>query len=210
MVRLHRDILLLFLLGAATTLTVDPVVPLTPEIVNTSLGSSDALVGVLIGAFSVGGMLGGLFFVTVEPTRMVTIFRAALVVDIGMIVFVTAHQVWLAIAALVVAGGAFVLTSTMALAGLQRRMASSGRGRLAAMSMTVTIGVRPLAGLVDGSLAAVATPLVAALAMSSLQLPVVGRGLTRSRASRWPADRALVSETNGGVDSKRLVRASTD
>ncbi len=184
-----RRIMVLLLMVAAVTIAADPILVLGPALAR-SFGESADWSGVFISALGAGNVLGSLR----RSKRIPSIRRAAAVLavlSLAMVVFVTSPWIGISVAAAFVAGMACLLAGATTRALLLQR---AGPGRQAAVMAAWAVawaGSKPIASLVDGSLAGVigvrATGML--LALPAL-LPAVALILllTREkpqRAARW-------------------------
>ncbi len=179
----------LMLVSSAAGIAIDPVNTLSPAFATSVWDRSDALAGVLLGAFSVGalaaaltvaGRLGGL--------RRQLVRRMSILVG-GMVAFALAPTFELALVALAVAGFGFLAANTAAIKELQLSVDAAHRGRIMALWTVAFLGVRPLASLVDGAIASAAGPRVSALVMVVPALVLVGVLVLRGarESTRGPA-----------------------
>ena len=156
----------LMLVSSTAAIAIDPVNTLSPAFAAGVWNHSDALAGVLLGAFSAGALTAGLT-VAGRPgeLRRQLVSRLSLLVG-GMVAFAIAPTLELGLCALAVAGFGFLAASTTTIKELQLSIDSAQRGRIMALWSVAFIGVRPLSSLVDGALASAASPRVSALAMA--------------------------------------------
>ena len=182
-------IMILLLMVAAVTVAADPILVLGPALTR-SFGKSADWSGVFIAALGAGSVIGSL-----RPTRETpNIRRAATVLCIlsfSMMIFVSAHWIWLSVAAALAAGTACLLAGAATKALLLHH---AGPGRQAAVMAAWAVawaGSKPIASLADGSLAGhiglrltgivLALPaLMPALALILLSMfPAVGKRIVR-------------------------------
>lgn len=149
----ERRIMILLLMVAAVTVATDPILVLGPPLAR-SFGESAAWSGIFITALGAGNVIGSL-----RPTRQApSIRRAATVLcilSLSMVLFVTAHWIWLSVVAAFAAGTACLLAGATTRALL---LSHAGPGRQAAVMAAWAVawaGSKPVASLADGILASV-------------------------------------------------------
>lgn len=171
----------LMLVSSATSIAADPVNTLSPAFAAGVWNHSDALAGVLLGAFSVGALIAGLT-VAGRPGRLrrQLLSRLSLLVG-GMVTFSLAPTLELGLVALTVAGFGFLAASTATIKELQLSIDADQRGRIMAIWTVAFLGVRPLSSLADGALASAASPRVSGLAMTLPALVVLAILVMRGR-----------------------------
>ncbi len=132
----------------------DPVNTLTPAIADL-FGEDRGFVGLLVAAFGAGAAVAafglGSFVKKVEAERGGSYGLAVLAV--GMATLSLAPNRWVALGALAVAGAGFIGAITALNSAIQDRIEESVRGRIMAIWSVFFLGVRPIAALVDGSIA---------------------------------------------------------
>ncbi len=178
-VRFTRPLLLMFGTGAAFTLTATSVQTLLPTVVQDDLGLQADGFGYLLGAFSVGALVGAL---TRERARSVV--RDLLpwsVVAFGVcgVVFGLARTPGLAAGALVLAGVAWVWTLTTMSATVQLMAPRWVRGRAVSIYLLSILGVQPFGAVVAGVMA---ESLGSGLTVAVLCGGTIAIGLVASRA----------------------------
>jgi MFS family permease len=192
--------------SAVIAIAIDPVNTLSPAFAASVWDRSDALAGILLGAFSVGALTAALT-VAGRPgqLRRQLITRVSLLIG-AMVAFALAPTLELGLAALAVAGFGFLAASTTTIKELQLSIEAAHRGRIMALWTVAFIGVRPLSALVDGAIASAASPRVSALVMVLPALFLVGvlavhgrrEGArarpAEARADAEPADSQLAAE----------------
>jgi len=150
---------------AACGIASDPPSTLGPEIA-ASFGGGDALAGLMLGGFGAGAVLAA--FVagaeSVRHHRKVAILLGVLLA--GMVLFALSPWVALMLTGSVVAGFGYLASQTRTSSMMYRLIADHERGRIMAIWSVAFIGIRPIASLVDGAIAAVAGTAVATLAMA--------------------------------------------
>jgi predicted MFS family arabinose efflux permease len=171
----------LMLVSAVISVAIDPVNTLSPAFAASVWDRSDALAGVLLGAFSVGALSAALT-VAGRPghIRRQVIGRVSLLIC-AMVAFALAPTLELGLVALVFAGFGFLAASTSAIRELQLSIEPGHRGRIMALWSAAFVGVRPLAALIDGTIAEAAGARVSALVMVLPAVVLVVVLLVRAR-----------------------------
>jgi len=158
--REKRRIMILLLMVAAVTVAADPILVLGPAVAR-SFGGSAYWPGIFLAALGSGNVIGSLH----RTRRVPSIRRAATVLSllaVAMMIFVTAHWIWLSAAAAFAAGTACLLAgaTTRALLLEQADSAGSdgsdGQARQAAVMAAWAVawaGSKPIASFADGGLA---------------------------------------------------------
>lgn len=155
----------------------DSVLTLTPSKAD-ALGGGGDYVGILASSFGAGAVL---FLVLLGPLRMRTSLRniGALgysLLGIGLLGAALASSVPLTATALLVAGTGFMMGNVTLNTRIQKRVPDEIRGRVMAMWSVAFSGSRPLAALINGSVAEVAsltTAYVVGAALVLAALPLV-------------------------------------
>lgn len=166
LVRRDEVLTALLVVVAAASLTTDPVNTLTPEFATKVLGRSDTVTGVLIGGFGAGATLTALFLTGWLRRRRHTLVLSLTVEAAGMIVFGLAPNLPVAVAGMMLAGAGFLGAITRATTRIQNEVADDQLGRVMALWSLAFIGSRPIAALIDGAIADVAGPRVAAVTLA--------------------------------------------
>lgn len=171
LVRRDDRLLMLLLVVAAVSLTMDPVATLTPAYATRYFHRPDTFSGLLIGAFGLGAVIGSVIPLhdTDNPGRRIAIMLAILTG--GMVAFALLASLAAAIVVLAIAGLGYLIGQTSATTELQLAVADRERGRVMALWSIAFLGTRPIAALIDGGLAVLLGPRVATLLMA---LPTAG------------------------------------
>ncbi len=146
--------LVLLLAVTAAGFGVDPVLTLTPPIVD-RLGGQESTVGLLVSAFGAGAAVTALIIGQVRR-RLGTVRMGPVGMSLfaGGIVLLGVVQVTaIVVAGLLVAGIGMMLTITSLTTQLQERLPEYMRGRIMALWAVAFIGSRPLAAAINGALA---------------------------------------------------------
>ena len=166
---------------AATSMAVDPVSNLTPAFAVEIYGKPDTFTGVLIGMFGLGAALTAAFVVTkVRATfRSISLGMAGL--GVAIVTFGMSGHPNTGMAALFVGGIMYIVSVTLSTTLVQINTAEDHRGRVMALWGVAFLGLRPLASLVDGSVATLVNVRMAALVMA---VPVLLGAAYLARRSR--------------------------
>jgi MFS family permease len=149
--RLAALLLVVMLVGFAS----DPINTLAPAFAE-AFGRPDTAAGLLIGVFGAGAVTAAFVLsgrVAGSRTRL-----AAMLALLGAGVSLFALTPWLALALplLFVGGFGYLAANTAATSRLQLDVAESQRGRIMALWTVAFLGLRPVASLADGAIAAAA------------------------------------------------------
>ncbi len=157
-VRRDGSLLILLVIVAAVSITMDPVSTLTPQYAAQLFHKPDTFAGALIGAFGLGAVIGSVIPLrdTHEPGRRIALMLA--VFSAGMIAFALLPMLALVMVALGVGGFGYLLGQTNATTQLQIRVSDRERGRVMALWSVAFLGTRPIAALIDGGLASLIGP----------------------------------------------------
>jgi MFS family permease len=198
LVRRDRRLAILLLATMAIGWTSDPINTLTPPMAS-MFGAGDALVGVFVGCFGGGAVLGGM---VLRPIRVRLGLDRLGVVGLmgfgtGIVLFGVSPAPWLAALALACAGFSFLGAITSVTTRMQQGIAEDVRGRVMGLWGMAFMGTRPFAALINGGVADVAGPRLATVLAAAMAL--VG-AVVLSRAPRVDtrAARAPTLERAGG------------
>ncbi len=186
---IRQDMRLAVLLGvvASVSFALDPVTTLAPAFATQVFHRSDTLAGYLIGAFGTGAVIAAVFATgrSETPYRRITIMLALLAVGIATYAFLS--PLVLAFIALAVAGFGYLAGQTRATTLLQLGVEDHQRGRIMALWSVCFLGTRPIASLIDGSLASLvgihATALLMTLPVFAAAAGMLVLYLRQSRAA---------------------------
>src|SRR5919199_5845859 len=186
--RLVRDnprLLVFLCIVAAVGFASDPVNTLAPAFA-AGVFQRGTAAGFIIGAFGAGAVTAALLLagrVTGTRRRMTT---TLLLLGCGMVAFGLAPWVALAYPLLAIAGFGYLASNTHATSRLQLEVEERQRGRIMALWSVAFLGLRPIASLVDGAIAAAAgvrlSAIVLALPAFACAAWVVIRGRTATVA----------------------------
>lgn len=179
LVRNDSRLLTLLVVVAAVGFASDPINTLAPAFAH-AFGHRDVVGGYIIGAFGAGAVTAALLLAGRTLTRRHLIVAVSLTTA-GVAGF--AATPWLALALPIVALGGFgyLTSNTTATARLQLEVEEHQRGRIMALWSVAFLGLRPIASLVDGAIAAVAGVRVAGVVLVLPALATVGLLLARER-----------------------------
>ncbi len=163
---------------------VDPVNNLTPAFSVEIYGRSDTYTGILTGAFGLGAVIGAALIVARARASFRGIAIAMAAVGAAIAAFGLSTEGTVGLVALFVAGMAFITSVSLATTVVQMEVAEQHRGRLMALWGVAFLGVRPVASLIDGSVATLVGLREAAILMA---IPVlVGAVFLARRAAAFP------------------------
>lgn len=147
---------------AVSSIAVDPVYTLTPELAIDVFGGTERTTGLLVGAFGTGAVLTAVFVVSRLKTVRYLLGISLTIMGAGMAGLALAPTLPVALAGLAVAGGGYLLTLTRATTRIQNEVPDHQLGRVMALWSVCFLGSRPLVALVDGAIADLVHPRVAA------------------------------------------------
>jgi predicted MFS family arabinose efflux permease len=160
----------LLLVGTITvSMAMDPVLTLSPKFVTEYLGQPLSWASFLISAFGLGAILATVVmtkgFRSHGAARYALLVPWSLVFAAGMLVYAFAPTFGVAVAAVMVTGAGFLVTSTTWTAGLQEMVPNALRGRVMGIWTLCFLGSRPFASIIDGAVADLASPRLAVVLM---------------------------------------------
>jgi predicted MFS family arabinose efflux permease len=164
------------ILAAVLTLAlaIDPMITLAPDIARNVFHRPRQDAGLFLAAFGFGSMCAAFLFVRILRAPTEVRYRVApwlmLLFAGGVIGFAWMPSMWAAIAVLAVGGLGFLTSTTTWTTGLQEEVSEAMRGRVMGIWTLCALGSRPLASLIDGAVADLAGPRIAALVIT---LPLV-------------------------------------
>ena len=177
-------LLVLLIVSAIMGMMTDPVITLGPAL-SDKLNAPGWMPGVFVSAFGTGAVLTGLSGAwlrrRVGSPRLAT---AGLVV-LGACLILVAHASTpiVVIAALVLAGSAFLAANIDVITELQEQIDDDVRGRVWAVWSVGFLGSRPVAALIEGGIADQAGVPTALTVMAGVAL--LGAGLAFLSGERW-------------------------
>ena len=150
---------------AAVGFASDPVNTLAPAFAH-AFGYHDTVAGIIIGAFGAGAVTAALFVAgRVAGSRRRLALTLAML-GCGVIAFALSPWLPLGLVFLYVAGFGYLASNTSATTRLQLGVSEAQRGRMMALWGVAFLGLRPLASLADGAIAAVAGVRVAGVILA--------------------------------------------
>jgi MFS family permease len=184
----NRKILILLLMVASVTVASDPILVLGPALAKHVFHASADWSAYFIGALGAGSVIGSLLPRRGEPS----IRRAATVLallGLAMIAFALAPRAWLSVLAALVAGIACLLANSATRALLINQAGRRYEVAVMAVWAIAWAGSKPLASLMDGTLADLigVRPTGILLALPTL-LPALA-------LICWPARKPIAGET---------------
>jgi MFS family permease len=182
--------LLMLIVVGCVAISGDPVNTLTPEFATKIFHQPDTGLGLLIGAFGFGSVIAA--FLSKRTSNSRGTMTAMLLMGLATVGLGLAVSMWAAMVALCVAGFGFLAAQTGATVRLQGRVSEQERGRVMALWSVAWLGTRPIASLIDGTVAELAGVRVAAAVMA---LPVL-LGLALFAVVQRTAGRARGSADN--------------
>jgi len=150
---------------AAVGFASDPVNTLAPAFGH-EFGYHDTVAGIIIGAFGAGAVTAALFVAgRVAGSRRRLALTLAML-GCGVIAFALSPWLPLGLGFLYLAGFGYLASNTSATTRLQLGVSEAQRGRMMALWGVAFLGLRPVASLADGSIAAVAGVRVAGVILA--------------------------------------------
>jgi MFS family permease len=182
LVRHDSSLLALLIVVAAVGFASDPINTLAPAFAN-AFGYRDVVGGYIIGGFGAGAVVAALALAGRTMTRRHLIVALLLCV-LGIGGF--ARSPWLVLGLPLVALGGFgyLVSNTTATARIQLEVADHQRGRIMALWSIAFLGLRPIASLTDGAIAAAAGVRVAGVVLMLPALAAAGLLVRRERRAR--------------------------
>jgi MFS family permease len=177
------------LIVTAVGFASDPVNTESPAFAN-AFGYPDTWAGALIGVFGAGAVAAAFLVagrVAGSPTRMAATLG---LLGGGMVAFCLTPWLLLAFVPLFVAGFGYLASNTAATTRLQLGVEEHQRGRIMALWSIAFLGLRPIASLVDGALAAAFGVRVAGIVLA---LPALAGALLILRLRPSSGRRALAA-----------------
>jgi predicted MFS family arabinose efflux permease len=167
--RLGAYLLIAMIVGFAS----DPVNTLAPAFAH-ELGRPDTDAGLLIGLFGAGAVLAALVMTGRFAASRRRLGVTLTVLGASVALFSLAPTLEVALVVLVVAGFAYLSGNSSTTSRLQLDVADEQRGRIMALWAVAFLGLRPVASLLDGALAAAFGVRVAGVVLA---LPALAAGV---------------------------------
>ena len=183
-------ILALLVATATLSLTLDPVSTLSPAYATRVLHRPDTLAGWLIGVFGAGSVVAVFLFTGRIAGSWRRLACTLTLMGGGIAAYALAPSLEVALVALFIGGLGFLSSSTATTIWLLRSVDVSQHGRFMAIWSALFLGLRPIASIVDGALAAVAGVRASAFVMALPTLVVAAwlfAGASARSRARPPA-----------------------
>ncbi len=163
-VRNHPTALVLLVGALGVGWTSDPFSTLMPAIFE-SFGYGETVVGLLVGAFGLGAALTAPASDRIRARlgRGRVAATGLAISAVGLTVIAAAPVIHVALVGAAISGSGFLLGVTSTNTELQQGIPDGLRGRVMALWSVAFLGCRPLAAIVDGTIADVADPRIAML-----------------------------------------------
>ncbi len=203
LVRETDTVVPLLVVVAVCSIAIDPVYTLTPELAIEVFGGNETTTGLLVGAFGTGAVLTAVFAAS-RLARLPYILVASLVtIAVGMGLLAVAPTLPVALVGLAIAGAGYLATLTRATTRIQNSVPDAQLGRVMALWSVCFIGSRPFVALLDGAVADLVNPRVAAGLLASVPLATAWwvRSVVRPRVAAAEARRraTLVQPDTGAT-----------
>jgi MFS family permease len=197
--RLAALLAIVVIVGAAS----DPVNTLSPAFAR-EFGHRDVVAGFIIGSFGAGAVAAAFVLAgRVGGSRRRMAVTLALL-GAGMVTFSLLPWFGLALAVLVFAGFGYLASNTSATARLQLSVEETQRGRMMALWSVAFLGLRPIASIADGAIAAAVGVRTAGVVFGSLPL-LAALALLRDTRARATGTHAAPA-TAAAADRSRAAR----
>lgn len=161
-----RRLLALLVLVAVVGLSTDPVTTLSPAFATRVFHVSDIHAGFLIGAFGAGAVTAAFTIAARTERSPGRLVLTLALLGAGIAGYALSPSIAVAYGVLFVAGFGYLASNTHVTTTVQLDVDDAQRGRIMALWSIAFLGSRPLASLVDGSVAAAAGVRPAALLLS--------------------------------------------
>lgn len=159
----HRTILLVTV--AATAVASDPINTLGPAWAH-AFDRPDTFAGYIIGAFGAGAVVAAVAFSGRIGGSDARLASTLVLLTASMILFSLTPWFGLSLVILFAAGVGYLTSNAHATAGLQLGAAEHELGRVMALWSVAFLGIRPIAGIVDGAIASAAGVRVAGIVLA--------------------------------------------
>ena len=205
LVRQTETVVPLLVVVAVCSIAIDPVYTLTPELAIDVFDGTEQTTGLLVGAFGTGAVLTAVFVVSRIAELPYILGTSLTVLSLGLGMLALAPSLPVALVGLTIAGGGFLASLTRATTRIQHAVPDDQLGRVMALWSVCFIGSRPIVALVDGAVADLVHPRVAAgmLALVPLVTAWWIRSIVRPRvvAARGRRGATLVQPETGAVST---------
>ncbi len=196
----RRLVLALFALAAIVSLAARPYLQLLPVFARDVLGGDERLYGTLMAANGVGALGGALLTAAFAgvPRKGLVLLGSVAVFSLGLIAFALIPRAAVALALLVLIGGATTLFMSATNTVIQHLAPDEVRGRVLSVWSMIAAGVMPLGSLLLGGLASltghVALVIVGGAGVALLAALVVGVVARDPRRGAAQPEEAAVTE----------------
>ncbi len=154
MVRARSELWIPLVVVGLVSLTADPVNTLTPSFATDVYSRPDTFTGFLVGAFGAGAVLAAVLVTgRWHPSQRLLVVTLGLL-SLGIGAFALSSTALVGIVALFVGGFGYLSSVSAATSLLQLDLADEHRGRTMGLWSVSFHGARPIASLVDGTIAA--------------------------------------------------------
>jgi MFS family permease len=187
---------------AVASMASDPVYTLTPELAIEVFGGTEQTTGWLVGAFGAGAVLSAILIVPRLKNVPYILGQALVVLGVGMGILAVAPTLPIALAGMAIAGAGFLISLTRATTRIQNAVPEDQLGRVMALWSVCFIGTRPVVALIDGAIAELIHPRVAAGTMALMPLAMAFwiRAILRPRLrAAEAARRGVVADPDTGA-----------
>jgi MFS family permease len=183
LIRNDPRLLAFLVVVAAVGFASDPVNTLAPAFAH-EFGYPDTAAGFIIGAFGAGAVTAALLVAGRVAGSRRRMAGTLTLLGCGVIAFSLSPWLALAFVFLFLAGIGYLASNTSATSRLQLGVSEEHRGRIMALWGVAFLGLRPVASLADGAIAAVAGVRVAGVVLA---LPALGAAAVLVATSGRPA-----------------------
>lgn len=152
----------LLVVVAVSSIAIDPVYTLTPELAIDVFGGTEQTTGLLVGAFGTGAVLTAVFVASRLKAIPYILGASLSTLAGGMGLLAIAPSLPVALLGLAIAGAGYLATLTRATTRIQNEVPDAQLGRVMALWSVCFIGTRPFVALLDGAVADLVHPRVAA------------------------------------------------
>lgn len=191
-VRADRTLVVLLVVAATISFSMDPLTTLTPALVGDVFEAPESLVGILVGGFGAGSIAAALMTDRPVGEHLRLLPVSCAVFGCGMAGYGLAPGPLVAFGLLAIAGTGFVLSASTTTSLLHLTIEDDHRGRIMALWSVCFLGIRPVAAFIDGALAQAIGVRPAAVSMALPTLAMSGalalfvRHVSRPAADQQP------------------------
>jgi MFS family permease len=163
--RADPRLLAFLIVVAAVGFASDPINTLAPAFAH-EFGHKDTVAGFIIGAFGAGAVTAAIVVAGRAAGSRRRLAVTLTLLSAGVIAFSLSPWLWLGFVFLFAAGFGYLASNTSATSRLQLGVGEAQRGRIMALWGVAFLGLRPIASLADGAIAAVAGVRVAGVVLA--------------------------------------------